>query len=321
MLEVEWSVLRFVPVYQERVWGGRSLESLYGRVLPKEGVPYGESWEICDRAEAQSEVAEGPLKGWTLHDLWTQARVEVFGENHAGHPSERFPLLIKILDAAEDLSIQVHPNDETQALVHGEAKSESWFIAAAKPGAKLYAGLEEGVTRESFAQAMEDGSVAGQVRSLAAEPGSAVAIHGGVMHAIGAGLVIFEIQQNSDTTYRVFDWNRVGLDGKPRELHKEQAMMVTDFAAPPVKWLRPVGTRLLDWQYFKLDVWRVSKFEERTAPGAGGFVIGAVVKGNIAFAETELGDGDFFLVPALAQGEARMFHALSREAEILWVSM
>ncbi|TLD69362.1 mannose-6-phosphate isomerase [Phragmitibacter flavus] len=321
MLSIDWSVLRFVPVYQERVWGGRRLETLYGRQLPKEGTPYGESWEICDRVEAQSEVAEGPLQGWSLHDLWMRSRVEVFGEKFANHKAERFPLLLKILDASEDLSIQVHPNDGNAELVSGEAKSEAWFVAKADSGSKLYAGLAEGVTREGFEKAMGDGSLAAQVQVHEAVDGGCVAIAGGVMHAIGAGLVIFEIQQNSDTTYRGFDWNRVGLDGKPRELHQEAAMKVTDFEGGPVKWQRQVGSRILDWEYFKLDRFSVSKFEERRAPGFGEFVIGAVVSGEISFDETTLRAGDFFLVPALARGEARRLRGESASAEILWVSL
>lgn len=321
MLSVDWSILRFVPVYQERVWGGRRLETLYGRSLPKDETPFGESWEICDREEAQSEVLDGPLQGWSLHDLWTKARVEVFGAKFADHPAERFPLLLKILDASEDLSIQVHPNDGNAQEVKGEAKSEAWFVAKAESGAKLYAGLADGVTREGFEKSMGDGSLASQVQVHQAFDGGCVAIAGGVMHAIGAGLVIFEIQQNSDTTYRVFDWNRVGLDGRPRELHQDEAMKVTDFGAQPVRWQRQVGSRVLDWEHFKLDRIAVSRFEERCAPGMDEFVIGAVVSGEISFGETSLGAGDFFLVPASAKGQARRLRGESASAEVLWVSL
>lgn len=323
VLKSEWQLLRFQPIYQERVWGGRRLETLYGRELPKDGTPYGESWEICDREEAQSVVTGSGLDGWTLNDLWVKARREVFGEQFADHPGERFPLLLKILDSEQDLSIQVHPNDGNAAEVNGEAKSEAWYVAHAAPGAKLYAGLAEGVTRSSFETAIADGTLASQVQVLPAFEGGCVAIHGGVVHAIGAGLVIFEIQQNSDTTFRVFDWNRVGLDGKPRELHQQEALQVTDFEARPVQWQRHQGKLLLDWPYFRLSERSMTMFEECSAPDD--FVIGAVVDGEIAYGrrseELVLKAGDFFILPAAAEGVFRKFRTRSANAKLLWVQL
>ncbi|HSJ02065.1 MAG TPA: type I phosphomannose isomerase catalytic subunit, partial [Verrucomicrobium sp.] len=167
----ELSVLQFTPIYQERIWWGRNLETLYSRRLPSPTSPYGESWEICDRPEAQSIVAGGPLEGWSLHDLWTQARNEVFGIEYSRHPAERFPLLIKILDAQEDLSMQVHPDDNSAARVGGEAKSEAWYVTATQPGAKLYAGLKPGTEPDVFRRSMEDGTVADHALSLTVRPG------------------------------------------------------------------------------------------------------------------------------------------------------
>jgi mannose-6-phosphate isomerase len=318
----ELSVLQFTPIYQERVWGGRNLESLYGRTLPKADVPYGESWEICDRAEAQSVVKDGPLAGWSLHDLWTRARNEVFGFALSSHPASRFPLLIKILDAQEDLSMQVHPDDASAPVVQGEAKSEAWYVSAAQPGARLYAGLKEGTGSEVFRQSMEDGTVAEHVLSLAVTPGDCLAVPGGTLHAIGAGVVIFEVQQNSDTTYRVFDWNRMGLDGKPRALHKEEAMQVIDFQSAPPTLQRSQGSRLLDWPYFKLDRWTISKFESRSVPQTGGFAIGAVVEGGISWRQgLEMKAGDFFLVPACLAEKKRFFKGLAPRNTILWTTL
>lgn len=315
------SVLRFKPIYQERVWGGRTLESLYKRRLPLAGLPYGESWEICDREEAQTVVYGGPLDQWTLHDLWTKARVEVFGADYANHPAERFPLLIKILDAQDDLSIQVHPDDRSAASVNGEAKSEAWFIAQASMGAQLYAGFCEGVTEETFKQSLVDGTVAEQVQTLNVVDGDCLAIPGGTVHAIGAGLVIFEVQQNSDTTYRVFDWNRVGIDGVPRQLHQEEALKVLDFKAPPTLLQRPQGENLLDWSYFKLDRWVGTKFEQRQAPHPGRFVIGAVVEGEITCDGVTLAAGDFFLLPANLKKEQQEIHIASANATVLWIML
>lgn len=218
----------FEPIAMERVWGGRMLETHFQRALPEPAVPFGESWEMVDRAEAQSVLRTGPLAGMTLHELWRTRREELFG---AGLPdSERFPLLVKILDAREDLSIQVHPPESLAASMGGEPKTEMWYIAAAAPGSRLVVGLREGVTRESFTQAIRSGTVAEQVHEMPVKAGDFIFIPSGRLHAIGAGLLIFEIQQNSDTTYRVFDWNRLGLDGKARQLHIEESLASIDFS-------------------------------------------------------------------------------------------
>lgn len=212
----------------ERVWGGRQLATEYGRKLPDAAKPYGESWEMVDREDEQSAVIDGAYAGLTLHDLWQCHRVEVFGSGFAETP--RFPLLIKILDAKDDLSIQVHPPAVLAAELGGEPKTEMWYIAKAEPNAKLYVGLRSGVTRESFQTAIATGTVADQVHAITVQAGDSIFIPSGRLHAIGAGLLIFEIQQNSDTTYRVFDWNRVGLDGKARELHVAESLASIDFS-------------------------------------------------------------------------------------------
>jgi mannose-6-phosphate isomerase len=220
-------ILEFVPIAMPRVWGGRMLESQYQRPLPLKDVPYGESWELVDREEAQSVVAQGPLAGMTLHELWNSHRAEWFGD---GLPeSSRFPLLVKILDAREDLSIQVHPPAHLASSLAGEPKTEMWYVAHAQPGARLVVGLRQGVTQESFRQAIESGKVADLVHEIPVAAGDSIFIPSGRLHAIGGGLLIIEIQQNSDTTYRVFDWNRLGLDGKPRELHIEQSLVCIDY--------------------------------------------------------------------------------------------
>jgi mannose-6-phosphate isomerase len=219
--------LHFTPLAMERVWGGRSLETVFHRPLPDPVSPFGESWEVVDRPEAQSFVSQGPLAGRSLHELWANQRTEIFG---AGLENlERFPILVKILDARDDLSIQVHPPAHLADALQGEPKTEMWYIAAAEPGARLVVGLRAGVTRESFAQAIEAGTVAEQVHEIPVKTGDHIFIPSGRLHAIGGGLLIYEIQQNSDTTYRVFDWNRLGLDGKPRELHVEESLASIDY--------------------------------------------------------------------------------------------
>ena len=212
--------IAFSPIYMTRVWGGRSLDTIYQRNLP-DNQPYGESWEISDRPNEQSIVSSGFHVGKSLHDLWTNHREEIFGKGLTG---DRFPLLIKILDARDDLSIQVHPPAEIAGELGGEPKTEMWYIADCDPGAKLYIGLKNGSTRESFEQSLLDGTVEKQVHAVRPKAGESIFIPSGRLHAIGAGFLIYEIQQNSDTTYRVFDWNRVGLDGTPRDLHVEESM-------------------------------------------------------------------------------------------------
>ncbi len=222
-------LLHFTPHYHARVWGGRRLESVLKRTLP-DAQPYGESWELVDRERDQSRVASGPLAGTSLHDLWTQHRAEVFGGLLADADAARFPLLIKILDCSDDLSIQVHPPASVAEALGGEPKTEMWYVAYADPGARIYAGLREGVTRERFERALAEGTVADCVHHVEAHTGDSLFVPSGRLHALGGGLLIYEIQQNSDTTYRVFDWNRLGLDGKPRALHVDESLQSIDFS-------------------------------------------------------------------------------------------
>jgi mannose-6-phosphate isomerase len=218
--------LTFHPIFKERVWGGRKLEQLYHKPLPP-GTTIGESWEISDRPGDVSVIANGPLAGKDLHWLMENHERELLGD--ARSLNGRFPLLIKILDAEEKLSLQVHPPADRAADLGGEPKTEMWYIADAAPGAKLYVGLKIGVTRSEFEQKIKTGEVADCFHHIPVHKEDAMFLPSGRVHAIGGGLVIFEIQQNSDTTYRVFDWNRLGLDGKPRELHVEKSLASIDF--------------------------------------------------------------------------------------------
>lgn len=218
--------LTFQPRFKERVWGGRSLARLYGKPLPPD-VPIGESWEIADRPGDVSVVANGRFVGEDLRWLVEQHREDLLGE--ARLQGNRFPLLVKLLDAQDKLSLQVHPPASKAAALGGEPKTEMWYVAHASPGAELYVGLRPGMSRGQFEQRIRDGTVADCFHRVQVKAGDAMFLPSGRVHAIGAGLVIFEIQQNSDTTYRVFDWNRVGLDGQPRELHVQQSLESIDF--------------------------------------------------------------------------------------------
>jgi mannose-6-phosphate isomerase len=219
--------LTFRPIFKERVWGGRNLERLYRKQLPPD-TPIGESWEITDRPEGVSVIANGPLAGQDLRWLMEHHARELLGQA-APTPAGRFPLLVKILDAQETLSLQVHPPAAVAAQLGGEPKTEMWYIAEARPGAELFVGLKRSVTRAQFEESIARGTAAECVHRVPVRDGDVMFLPSGRLHAIGAGLVIFEIQQNSDTTYRVFDWNRVGLDGQPRELHVAQSLTSIDF--------------------------------------------------------------------------------------------
>ena len=219
--------LIFQPAFKERVWGGRELERLYGKKLPPAAV-IGESWEISDRPGDASVIVNGSLAGKNLRWLMENYAAEILGGAKPAAEG-RFPLLCKILDARKKLSLQVHPPASKAAELKGEPKTEMWFIAAATPDASLYVGLKCGVTRAEFEKKIADGSVADCFHRIPVKAGDTMFLPSGRVHAIGDGLVIFEIQQNSDTTYRVFDWNRVGLDGQPRELHITQSLASIDF--------------------------------------------------------------------------------------------
>jgi len=224
--------LSFKPVYQERVWGGRTLETFLGRKLPGTR-PIGESWELVDRSEAQSVVVNGPWAGQTLHEVMADHSAEIMGP---AWPKERpFPILVKWLDCRERLSLQVHPPAAVAVRLGGEPKTENWYVARAEPGAAVLAGLKSGVDAAQFRAALQDNSAESLVHRLPTLAGDSILIHSGVMHAIDGGNLILEIQQNSDTTYRVYDWGRVGLDGKPRTMHIEQSLasLAANTAGPP----------------------------------------------------------------------------------------
>ena len=290
--------LVFEPLFMERVWGGRRLEQLYGKhLLP--GARVGESWEIVDREDAQSVVHDGPLRGQTLHELWTGRRAEIFGENVGDTP--RFPLLVKMLDAQERLSLQVHPPALLAETLNGEAKTEVWYLAHAEAGAGVFAGLAETTDRATFETALNEGRAADLIHRIAVEQGDAIFIPSGRIHAIGAGCLIVEIQQNSDTTYRVFDWNRLGMDGKPRTLHVDQSLQSTDFAdVRPALQPRVEGAvgAVAACPFFHVEKWTLDGAHPALERSGGRFAIFTCLTGRVECAGLEFGPGDFFLVPA-----------------------
>ena len=229
--------LEFQPIFKRLRWGGERL----GTLLKKPIGPhrdYAESWEIADHGEDQSIVVDGPFAGWTLHQLVRAQSAPLLGR-HAG--AARFPLLVKYLDAHDRLSVQVHPNDVQAARfgLNERGKTEAWVILQADPGSRLYVGLNRGVDRRGLEDAVARGTVEECLHSIPVAAGDCVHVPAGTVHAIGEGIVLAEIQQSSDLTFRLYDWGRVGSDGRPRPLHIAEALACTDFARGPVDAVTP----------------------------------------------------------------------------------
>ena len=271
---VELPILSFVPLQKELVWGGRKLETYLHKPLPTRG-PYGESWELVDLPEDQSIVRGGEFDNRSLRTLIQEDEAAILGNAHLldGH----FPLLAKFIDAEQTLSVQVHPDEAACARINAGArpKTEAWYIIDCEPNAKLYVGLIPGTTRSKLKAAIESGTVESLLNVVDATPGEFVFLPAGTIHAIGAGILLAEVQQSSDTTYRVFDWNRMGLDGKPRTLHIEKALEATNFdtvgkpqCAPPRSG-RP-GVRS---NFFEMEAVRLEPGTSETLEGDGPLIL------------------------------------------------
>ncbi|QDT00194.1 type I phosphomannose isomerase catalytic subunit [Adhaeretor mobilis] len=302
--------LRFLPIFRRYLWGGRRLATMLSKPIG-EGEDYAESWEVVDHGEDQSIVEHGWLEGAPLSELVEHHAGELFGISYAG---DQFPLLMKLLDCNRTLSVQVHPNDEQGAKLDPPdlGKTEAWVVLAADPGSKIYAGLKPGVTREQVASALEVGECEECLHAFEPTVGDCVFIPAGTVHALGAGLVIAEIQQASDTTFRLFDWNRVGADGKPRPLHIEQSLDVIDYERGPVSAQVPEKIsiessklsreRLVDCDKFVLDRVRLSEAAE--LGGDDCFHLLAVLEGSVQLqgdqAGVPLSKGQTALVPSAA---------------------
>jgi mannose-6-phosphate isomerase len=300
-------ILRFQPIFRRYLWGGRRLGTVLGKPIGPED-DYAESWELVDHGADQSVVRFGPLEGTTLSELVKQHGAQLFGD-HGPSPSS-FPLLMKLLDCNRTLSVQVHPNDEQAAKLTPPdlGKTEAWVVLAAEPGSKIYAGLKPGVTRETLAAALAAGHCETTLHEFEPRVGDCVFIPAGTIHALGAGLLIAEIQQASDTTFRLFDWNRVDAAGNPRALHVEESLATIDYARGPVGAQTPQPTgdpgreRLVECDKFVLD--RVTLETPTTIGGDGQFHLLCVAEGSARAAgdpaDQPLARGDVALLPAAA---------------------
>ncbi len=299
--------IRFQPIFFPRVWGGRALERFPGKDLPA-GQNIGESWELVDRPEAQSVVRAGAWRGRSLHDLWVNERASIFGWHVPGTP--RFPLLLKLLDCRETLSLQVHPPPDVAAALGGEPKTEAWYIISTTDGAEIFVGTKKGITRDEFAKAIAAGTAAECVEKLSTVAGQFFLLPSGQVHAIGGGNLIFEAQQNSDTTYRVFDWNRTEENGKARALHTDAALRSIDFSLETVAADNgPVAAQ----NHFLME--KLVRDGEFAPPGR--FAIGFVARGAVACAGETFATGELFLLPADANDRRVELH----EADLLRVTI
>jgi len=300
--------LRFEPIYQYRLWGGRRLADLLSAPLPGDG-PIGEAWVLSDRDDHASRVADGPLKGQTIGQLTAQSPDGMLGRL-AGR-FNRFPLLLKFLDVREMLSLQVHPADDRKDLLPaGETgKTEAWVVLEAGTKSRIYAGLKPGTTADDLRRAVASGVVADAVASFVPKQGDGVFLPAGTVHSLGGDVVVFEIQENSDVTFRLDDWGHVDpKTGRPRALQVDQALSAIDVAqgavapvAPLVEETTPVEReRLFDCDYFRL--WRLHG-QSPFAVGAAGAPrvlvclegTGRVEHGGETYAA---GKGDVLLLPA-----------------------
>jgi len=296
--------LRFEPIFRRYLWGGRKLGTLLGKPIG-DGDDYAESWEVVDRGDDQSRVAVGPLAGTSLDELVKNHGEELLGRHH---PQSRFPLLFKFLDCEKVLSVQVHPKDEMAAKMSPPdfGKTEAWVVVAAERGSVIYAGLKRGIDRAALEREVQRGTCDLCLNRFEPEAGDCLFLPAGMVHSLGAGLVIAEVQQSSDVTFRLFDWNRAGADGQPRPLHVKQALEAIDYKLVAIRPQVPKSTkrtgvqRLVECGKFVLDRWRIG--EPQQVDGDARFRILSVLEGAVNVSGDPSGQplkmGQTMLLPA-----------------------
>jgi mannose-6-phosphate isomerase len=294
--------MRFDPIFKPRIWGGQMLHTHFGKPIPTD-IRIGESWELADLPDDKTQIGNGLWSRKTWSELPEEIRRQWFADLH---PSKPFPLLIKLLDAQDVLSVQVHPDRETcKRMGHGDPKTECWFILAAGPDAAIYKGLRPGTTRDLLKQAIREGTVADLLCRVPVRTGECHFIPAGTCHAIGAGLLIAEIQTPSDTTYRVFDWNRLDDRGKPRPLHIQEALESIHYAIPlSALTVRSQGI-VADCDHFSVELITAGKGQTLSL-SSGETRVAVVVSGdgqilNPDQSKTLFRPGDTLLIPAIQE--------------------
>jgi mannose-6-phosphate isomerase len=297
--------LRFLPFLRPMVWGGRRLGDILGKPLAT-AAPYGESWEISDHPMHRSIVADGPYAGQTLHDLMERNRHDLLGL--AADRYETFPWLVKFLDACDWLSVQVHPDEEAvRTLLPGEgSKTEAWFVIQTAPESRIYAGLLPGIDRAKLRGALAAGTVTECLHSFQPRPGDCVFLPAGTVHAVGGGVLMAEVQQTSDATFRLFDWNRCDAQGKSRMLHVEQSLASIHWDQGPVQPIRtgtgnePDRRPLVRCRYFDLELLR-PRGASRIA-GTGRLTVAIILSGSCRLehhkGKEALHTGEAWVLPA-----------------------
>jgi mannose-6-phosphate isomerase len=291
------------PIFKQRIWGGQKLKELFGKELPA-GEKIGESWELADLPNDKSVIANGELAGLALNEAIQKYTKEITGYVNFTLP---FPLLIKFLDAADILSVQVHPDEQTcRRMGKGVSKTECWYIVQAEPGAVIYKGLKNGVTKERFAEAIEKGIVAELLEQVPVKAGQCHFLPAGTAHTIGPGILIAEIQTPSDTTYRVFDFNRLDEAGKPRPLHIKEALESIHFDPACDNLSVTTAGHLVECPYFIIDKGHQPQDCEMLIP-AGRLKVLVFLAGSGSFAPkkgqtTGFKAGDCFVIPAAFKG-------------------
>jgi mannose-6-phosphate isomerase len=308
--------LKFQPIYKERIWGGTILREVYGREMPK-GKRIGESWELADLPDDKSIIVTGEFANQTLESVIRKYPKEITGSKEFELP---FPLLAKFLDCGEVLSVQVHPDEAAcKRLGMGNFKAECWYIVRARPGTMIYIGLKEGVTRERFSKAIKDRTVDQALKKIEVKPGQCYYLPAGIPHAIGAGLLVAEIETPSDTTFRIFDWNRVDENGTPRPLHINEALESIHFDSADNNIQATTAGRLIDCEFFKVDKGHqmrnceilLSAGQMKTLIFLSGF---GTIAGGVNTVEFKA--GETLLIPAAYEGVMRF----STETEYLTVT-
>lgn len=315
--------LLFEPNLHEVIWGGSRLQPYKG--MQPNGRPIGESWEVSAVPSSASVVSNGCWAGKSLIDVVDAMPKEVLGESVAAEYSGKLPLLVKFIDAEKDLSIQVHPNDEMAGRLHGKmGKSEMWYVIDAKPGSFLYAGFKEKITPYEYKKRVDDGSVTEVLAKHEVKPGDVFYLPAGRVHAICGGILLAEVQQSSDVTYRIFDYNRPGMDGKPRELHTELAAEALDFNVEDDYRTRydnadNKANRVIDSPYFNVRVTELESSFHRNLLKYDSFIISMCISGDCKIKVRSTGDevllreGWSVLIPAaVADYDVVPLHGKSR---------
>ncbi|MDG1573180.1 mannose-6-phosphate isomerase [Robiginitalea sp. M366] len=308
--------LRFTPLYKERLWGGEKLRTVLGKDC--KGDRIGESWEVSGVPGDVSVVAEGPYAGRDLQDLVDTFGAQLLGQAVLDRFGREFPILIKYIDARQDLSIQLHPDDALARQRHNSfGKTEMWYVMDADPGAELIVGFNRDVTREEYQQALDAGKLTDLLHYQAVEPGDGYFINAGKIHAIGAGILLAEIQQSSDVTYRVYDFDRRDAEGNLRELHTEQALDAMDYQQKDDFRLEysPKANQpqtLAATPYFTTEFLKLDQPLHRDLASRDAFTIFLCVSGEAEIATADgaacLRRGQTLLIPAAAPWAAIRTH-------------